>query len=113
MKTKLSALREKVNSGQFPSQFRHFGGANLIITNEPNRRHHEGDVVIYTAHASAMSWLVEELKMIYSEDLDYLNKYDFYPQIGRLIKESLRSDFDVFESMLYVIDEIEKKWGTK
>lgn len=112
MKTKLGALREKVNSGKFPAQFPHFGGANLIITNVPNRPFHDGDEVIYTAHASAMSWLVTELKSIYSEDLDYLNKYDFYPQIGRLIKESLRSDFEVFESMLYVIDEIEKEWGT-
>ncbi|RIW15216.1 hypothetical protein D0X99_12305 [Algoriphagus lacus] len=113
MKEQLQTLREKINSGQFPTHFPHFGGANLIITDNPNRSFHEGDVVIYTAHASAMSWLVMELKEIYGGHLNSLSKYRFYPEIGKLIQESLRTDYDVFESMEYVIEEIEKSWGAE
>ncbi len=49
-------LKSKINSGQFPTDFPHFGGANLIITNDENRHHLDGDIVIYSIHASALSW---------------------------------------------------------
>jgi hypothetical protein len=48
----------KINQGQFPTDFPHFGGANLIITDDENRNHLEGDIVIYSIHASGLSWLV-------------------------------------------------------
>jgi hypothetical protein len=37
----------------------------------------------------------------------------FYPTIGELIKESLTSQDQIIESMLFVVDEIEKRWGSK
>jgi len=66
MMNKLSVLRNKIESGKFPQEFPEFGGANLIITSDQNRRFHEGDVVVYSIHAPALSWLVTELKNIYS-----------------------------------------------
>jgi hypothetical protein len=108
----LLSLKDKINSGQFPSEFPHFGGANLIITNDPNRNYHEGDVVVYTEHADAISWLVVELKKVYDSKLNSLNKYDFYPYIGELIQLSLNSNDDLFETMLFVVDVIEQDWGT-
>jgi hypothetical protein len=104
-------LRTSINSGQFPTDFPHFGGANLIITNDPNRNFHEGDVVIYTDHAAALSWLVVELKKIYDLKLDCTNKYDFYPYIGRLIQSSVNANDDLFEIMLFVVEKIEEDWG--
>ena len=62
--TEIELLKEKINSGKFPNKFEHFGGANLIITDDPDRRGYPQDVVIYTEHASAISWLVFELKDI-------------------------------------------------
>ena len=106
-------LRTVINSGQFPKEFSHFGGANLIITNDPKRSFREGTVVVYTEHAAALSWLVFELKKIYDSKLNAANKYDFYPYIGELIQASVNANDDLFETMLFVVDKIEEDWGTK
>ncbi len=106
-------LRTSINSGQFPTDFQHFGGANLIITNDENRHYHESDTVIYTKHASALSWLVVELKKIYDSNLNFRNKYDFYPYIGILIQSSVKHNDDLFDTMLFVVEKIEEDWGTK
>ncbi|MEN9998845.1 MAG: hypothetical protein RI922_1835 [Bacteroidota bacterium] len=111
--SKLSELRHTIDSITFPSQFKHFGGAELIITNDKNRGYREGDTVIYTNHASALSWLVVQLKEIYKDEIHAGNKYDFYPLIGQLIQESLTNEAELIDSMLYVVDEIEKAWGSK
>ena len=110
---KISELKDTVLKGKFPNKFKEFGGANLIITSNKNRKFHDGDVVIYSVHASALSWLVFELKKIYDSDLNYLNKYNFYPYIGELISNSLQNDTLIFESMIHVIESIEADWGKK
>ena len=110
MQLNLVSLKDIINSGQFPVDFPHFGGANLIITNDPNRNYHEGDVVVYSEHASALSWLVVELKKIYDFKLNSLNKYDFYPYMGELIQASVNANDDLFETMLFVVDKIEEDW---
>jgi hypothetical protein len=110
MQPNIQRLKVLINSGQFPTDYPHFGGANLIITNDPNRNFHEGDVVIYTDHAAALSWLVIELKKIYDLKLDYTNKYDFYPYIGNLIQSSVNANDDLFEIMLFVVEKIEEDW---
>ena len=81
---KLNAIRQLIEEGKFPKTFPEFGGANLIITKNKNRNFHEGDVMVYSEHAPALSWLVTELAKIYNSEIDYLNKYDFYPSIGKL-----------------------------
>ena len=103
-------LIEKINSGSFPKKFPHFGGANLIITNDLNRNFQEGDLIIYSDHASALSWLVVELKRIYDSKLNSLNKYDFYPYIGELIQASVNANDDLFETMLFVVQKIKEDW---
>ena len=106
-------LRTVINRGQFPKELSHFGGADLIITNDPKRSFREGTVVVYTEHAAALSWLVFELKKIYDSKLNASNKYGFYPYIGELIQASVNAYDDLFETMLFVVDKIEEDWGTK
>lgn len=108
---KIKELKIKINSGQFPSVFPHFGGANLIITDDTQRNYHEGDIVVCSEHASALSWLVVELKKIYNDEIDSMNKYDFYPYIGELINNTLKRQEFVFETMIHVVEEIEKEWS--
>jgi hypothetical protein len=110
---KIDKLKAQINNGKFPTEFPHFGGANLIITNDPHRNGYEHDVVICSEHASALSWLVTELKNIYHEDIDYMNKYEFYPYIGELIKNTLKRQEHLFETMLHVVEKIESEWGIK
>jgi hypothetical protein len=104
-------LKEKINKGKFPTDFNNFGGANLIITDDPNRNFREGTIVVYTEHAAALSWLVVELKQIYDSKLTSSNKYDFYPYIGKLIQTSVKANDDLFDTMLYVVHQIEEDWG--
>jgi hypothetical protein len=106
----IQSLKYKIERGKFPKKFPHFGGANLIITDDPKRNFHEGDLVIYSEHASALSWLVIELKRIYSSKLNYSNKYDFYPYIGELIQSSVKANNDLFDTMLYVVQKIKEDW---
>jgi len=107
---RIEKLRELIGLGKFPKEFSHFGGADLIITDDPNRNFHERDIVIYTKHASALSWLVFELKKIYDSKLNAANKYEFYPYIGELIQASVNDNDDLFETMLFVVDKIEEDW---
>ena len=104
-------LRDAIESGQFPTEFPHFGGAELIITDDPNRSHQSADVVVLTEHAAALSWLVVQLKKIYDSKLNFQNKYDFYPYIGVLIQASVNANDDLFETMLFVVEKIEEDWG--
>jgi hypothetical protein len=106
----IQSLINKIERGKFPKKFPHFGGANLIITDDTNRNFHEGDVVVYSEHAGALSWLVIELKKVYDSKLNYLNKYDFYPYIGDLIQSSVKANNDLFETMLYVVQKIKEDW---
>jgi len=110
---RIEKLRELIGLGKFPVDSPHFGGADLIITNDPNRSFREGTVVVYTEHAAALSWLVFELKKIYDSKLNSSNKYEFYPYIGELIQSSVNAYDDLFETMLFVVDKIEEDWGTK
>ena len=110
---KLDTLRQLIEKGKFPKIFPEFGGANLIITKDLNRNYYDRDVVVCSEHAPALSWLVIELKNIYDLEIDYINKYDFYPSIGILINKTLKRQEFLFETMLHIVDEIEKEWGTK
>ncbi len=110
---KIKLLKDKINSGKFPYKFKHFGGANLIITDDPDRRGYPQDVVIYTEHASAISWLVFELKDIYNEEIDYINKYEFYTNIGKLLNSCVSEDLNLKDTMIYVVKNIESVWGVK
>jgi hypothetical protein len=110
---RITELKNRVKAGDFPKEFREFGGANLIITSNPNRNFSENDVVIYTDYAQILSWLVVELKSIYDSELNYLNKYDFYPRIGELIKKSIKNNLMIIDVMIYVIDNIVIDWGEK
>jgi hypothetical protein len=109
----IEKLKSLIDQGKFPTDNPHFGGADLIITNDPNRSFREGTVVVYTEHAAALSWLVFELKKIYDSKLNAANKYDFYPYIGELIQASVKAYDDLFETMLFVVDKIEGDWGNE
>ena len=105
-----NGLRLIVEQGKFPFEHKHFAGTGLIITNDPNYTGYPEDVVICTQQAGALSWLVFELKSIYNKKLDHANKYAFYPLIGDIIKDTFSNEGELIDSMVKVIDEIEKRW---
>ena len=109
-KTPLEKLKDKIIKGSFPKSSPHFGGANLIITDDPTYLGYPHDIRILTDHASELSWLVFELKEIFKNKIDSMNKYNFYPSIGIAINEAVDQKKDLIDTMLFVIDTIEKEW---
>jgi glutamate racemase len=39
-----------------------------------------------------------------------VNKYAFYPLIGDIIKDTFSNEGELIDSMVKVIDEIERRW---
>lgn len=106
----IAELKSIVEQGKFPKKHKHFAGAGLIITNDPSYTGHSDDLVICTIHAGPLSWLVYELKSIFNDKINHMNKYDFYPSIGVKIKEEFHNEGELIDVMLKVIDLIEKSW---
>jgi len=109
-KTLLEKLKTKIKMGSIPKTSPHFGGANLIITDDPTYLGLPHDTWILSENASELSWLVFELKDIFEDQIDSINKYKFYPSIGSYINTAIGQKNELIETMLYVIDSIEKEW---
>lgn len=103
----LKKVREKVFKHNYPKKHRAFAGAGLIITDDPKKM---GDsaVVVYHPDAQSLSWLVFQLKEIFSDSLDYMVKYNFHETIGGIYNECLRHDMSVHETMIYMVGWAEK-----
>ena len=106
MQHKLEKLKDKIANGDFPKNFEHFGGANLIITDDKNRNHYPQDIVVLSENAGSLSWLVFELKHIFNSELDSINKYGFYTNIGNLMNSCLSDDFNLEDTMIYVVNKL-------
>lgn len=106
-KESLYKTKAAIKKGSFPNVFPEFGGAGLIITKEENKpfRDQEDLIIIYTQHASAISWLVNDLKNIYATEINSSNKYNFYPFIGRTIQKAIENNYDVFEVLEDILFE--------
>ena len=108
----LTVLKKEINNSELSSlscEFL-FGGANLIISDDPNRQRKDHDVFVLSKDAMALSWLVYQLKDIFNEDIDYMNKYLFYPSIGGLFNEAISKQLNVREQMHFVIDNLHTFW---
>lgn len=79
---KIYPIIEEINYGKFVFEKDNFAGSGLIITDKNNHYHHQDDIIIFTPHAKAFSWLVYRLKAAYLNELNYYNKFDFYSLIA-------------------------------
>lgn len=106
MRHKLEILKDKIENGDFPKNFEHFGGANLIITDYKNRNHYPQDIVVFSENAGTLSWLVFELKHIFNSELNSINKYGFYTNIGNLINSCMNEGLNLKDTMIYVVNKL-------
>jgi hypothetical protein len=103
----LKKVREKVFKHSYPKKHPSFAGAGLIITDDPKKRD-DSAVVVYHRDAQSLSWLVFQLKEIFSDSLDYMVKYHFYETIGGIYNECLKHEMSVHETMIYMVGWAEK-----
>ena len=104
----LKTVREKVFKHKYPKKHQEFGGAGLIVTDDPKRMGNNSDLIVYHRDAQSLSWLVFQLKEIFSDSLDYMVKYHFYETIGGIYNECLRHEMSVHETMIYMVGWAEK-----
>jgi hypothetical protein len=109
MKEQINQLKTVIQRGNFPSDFEHFGGAELIITDDPARKGYPGDILVFSKHAGASSWLTIELAKIYQGQLNYMNKYVFYPELGKCMNEKLANHEHLSDCLLAVVDYAENE----
>ena len=103
----LKKVREKVFKHTYPKKHLAFAGAGLIITDDPKKMG-GSKVIVYHRDAQSLSWLVFQLKEIFSDSLDYMVKYHFYESIGGIYNECLRYEMSVHETMIYMVGWAEK-----
>jgi hypothetical protein len=109
MKEQINQLKTAIQEGNFPSDFEHFGGAELIITDDPARKGHPGDTIVFSEHAGALSWLTMELAKIFDQHINYMNKYVFYPELGKYMNEKLAKHEHLSDCLLAVVDYAESE----
>ena len=107
---KLQILENKISSGKIQQSKTLFGGANLIIQDielkTKYKNHHQSypqDVLVFTKHHREYSWLVFQLKAIFGDEIDAMNKYVFYPMIGEIIKKGEKRKWSIEVTMFNVI----------
>ena len=47
-----------------------------------------------------------KLKEIFSNDIDYMNKYAFYPDIGNLLNLAISKEMQLKDQLTYVLNNI-------
>ena len=107
---KLQAIENKISSGKIQQSKTLFGGANLNIQDielkTKYKNHHQSypqDVLVFTKHHREYSWLVFQLKAIFEDEIDAMNKYVFYPMIGEIINKGEKKKCSIEVIMFNVI----------
>lgn len=85
-----------------------FQGAGLIISLNELENKEEKYVYVISKDAYSYSWFVFELKKIFFNEIDFLNKYEFYPLIGITINLAISKKLSLKDSLLYTLDNIEE-----
>ncbi|MCP4398185.1 MAG: hypothetical protein GY801_12930 [bacterium] len=83
MVEELKKLESTISNGNRPwesqySKDSEWGGADVIVTSDPERSGYEGDIVVLLDDPAPVVWIMETLRELCAEYIDYMNKYAFY-----------------------------------
>jgi hypothetical protein len=113
MSMTLDELKTRIERGAFPAKFPRFSACHLVITSSRRKKVVENDIVIFTRHAGALSWMVHHLKNNYVLRLNYIQILEFYAEIGRTLQTHFKEDGDLIDAMLKVLENAEAKFPEK
>lgn len=80
----------KIDADNFPE----WGGADVIITSEPNRSAYDSDLVVCTELAPMLAWLMIRLRDIAAAVVNGETKYEFYATIGETARDFIAENGD-------------------
>ena len=109
----LSSVEEFITAHQVPNGGDFFAGAGLIVTDDPNRNYNEGDVFVVSPLARQIIWAIYQMKSVFSDEIDHLNKLTFYPALGKAAiaaAQAGKSDSDVLKA---VVVEAKNFWSNR
>ncbi len=104
----MNRIKKAISEGDIPQYHIHFGGAELIVTDDPNRPKYDRDTFVCSKYADQISWLVYLLKDVYQDELNFMNKYEFYPGLGRAALIAMNKTDDLFDILESIIAEAER-----
>ena len=109
----ISEILFTIENGLIPKSSETFGGANLIITSNVNSKYtlsnnerYPQDIIVRSEYYLELSWLVFSLKDVFIEEINYNNKYGFYPLIGEIMIREFAKNQTLSQVCLIVIDEV-------
>ncbi len=109
----LNSIEDFLASEVVPHEGKHFAGAGLIVTDDPNRNHHEGDVVVFSPFAGQISWLIYQMKSAFSDEIDLLNKLTFYPALGRAANAAMQAGLPEKEILRAILAGAKDFWSNR
>lgn len=109
----LSSVEEYITTDQVPKDGDLFAGAGLIVTDDPNRNYHEGDVCVVSPLARQISWAVYQMKSVFSDEIDHLNKLTFYPSLGKAAIAATQASKSDAEILMAVVAEAKDFWSNR
>jgi hypothetical protein len=112
---KIDLLREIIWSKDITHEAKKtilFGGADIsIVSKLPTQKDSfYGDpLYVVTKFSKEISWLIYQLKEIFNDDLDYMNKYPFYGRLAKSANKSISINSENLKKILLdILDEAEK-----
>lgn len=109
----LASIEDFITSETIPHDGDLFSGAGLIVTDDPKRNREDGDVFVLSPFARQISWVIFQMKSVFSDEIDHLNKLTFYPALGRSANAAMQAELpenDVFRS---IIAEAKNFWSNR
>lgn len=125
IKIRLARLKKKIENEDYNlKSVREWGGADVIIrnkltpdveswvgnepfvisfqNNEPRRR------AVITTYSKELSWLFYQLRDIFSVEIDYISKYDFYGMLAQSAMDFIEENnsFECKELLLKVLKTV-------
>ena len=113
-KEELKSLREliaKQNVTKLSENTENFQGADIIVSNDPECPSTNGwsDYTrVITPFCKEVSWLIFQLKEIFRDELDYMNKYPFYGALAEAANAAIKEGSNNLNAVLVaMIDRAE------
>lgn len=109
----LTSVEEFITTKQVPKDGGLFAGAGLIVAEDADRTHHEGDVLVVSPLARQISWAVFQMKSVFCDELDHINKLSFYPALGRAALGAIQAGKPDTEILMAVVNEAKDFWSNR
>lgn len=106
MQEQIKKLEEIILSGKVTElavKTNAFGGADILVTKKKPQKvnsFYPDPIFVITKYYKEVSWLIFQLKEIFSDKLNFENKYDFYGLIAETANQSIAEKGDILDSIL-------------